>query len=121
MPSSHNSKVTIEQIIKKLPSRFQPDQAGETSAIFQFKITDKFPFYFDISNQECRIHQSEHEDPNITLTMREHTFIALMSGDIDGMSAFMKGDLKAQGNVILATSLSKLFKRKAADRKKLST
>ncbi len=121
MQKSLNSKVTIEQIISKLPSRFQPEQARDTNAIFQFNITDKFPFYFDISNQECRIYQREHEDPNITLTMNERTFIALMSGEIDGMSAFMKGELKAHGNVILATSLSKLFKRKTSDTQKLST
>jgi putative sterol carrier protein len=32
-----------------------------------------------------------------------------MSGDINGMTAFMTGKLKATGNVMLATKLTSLF------------
>jgi putative sterol carrier protein len=32
-----------------------------------------------------------------------------MRGDVNGMSAFMSGKLKATGNVMLATRLSALF------------
>jgi putative sterol carrier protein len=119
MQESLNAKLTTEQIIDKLASRFQPDQAEGLTVIYQFRLTDKFSFYIDINNQQCTTKREEHDDPNIVLTMHETTFIALMTGKIDGMSAFMKGDLQAHGNVLLATSLSKLFKKKSSDTKKI--
>lgn len=116
-----SKSITTEQILNKLPERFQPDQAKDMDVVFQFKLTDKFDFYIEILNQKCTIIMEEHDDPNIILSMSEETFNQLMSGQIDGMSAYLKGLLKAQGNVILATSLSKLFKRTESDLKKMSS
>jgi putative sterol carrier protein len=42
--------------------------------------------------------------------MDESTFIGVIQGEIDGMSAFMKGLLRAEGDVMLATKLGKLFR-----------
>ena len=43
--------------------------------------------------------------------MDEAVFIGVVTGEIDGMSAFMKGQLRAEGDVMLATKLGKLFKK----------
>ncbi len=119
MSESENSTSNIEQIIAKLPSRFQPDQGADLCAVYQFNLSDDLFFYIDINQGLCSTQLGEHDDPNITLIMDQSTFIALMSGEIDGMSAFMKGQLKAHGNVMLATSLGKLFKKKQGDSKKI--
>jgi putative sterol carrier protein len=37
--------------------------------------------------------------------------IRIISGEQDGMGAYMKGQLRAEGNVMLATRLGKLFSR----------
>ncbi|MEH6443401.1 MAG: SCP2 sterol-binding domain-containing protein [Oceanospirillaceae bacterium] len=121
MSDNPATKITTGQIIAKLPSRFQSDQAKDMQAVFQFKLSNQLSFYIEINDQKCTIVMQEHEDPNITLIMDEDTFVALMLGEIDGMSAFMKGSLKAQGNVILATSLGKLFKKRTGDNQKLSS
>ena len=121
MPESFKAKVSTEQIIAKLPSRFQSQNAENMTAVFQFRLTDKFSFYISIADAKCSIEMAEHDDPNIILTMNEQTFYALMTGEIDGMSAFLKGDLTAHGNVILATSLGKLFKKKAGDEQKIQS
>jgi putative sterol carrier protein len=119
MSESVNSNTNIEQIITKLPSRFQSEQAADLSVVYQFNLSEQLSFYIDIDQGQCLTKIGEHDDPNITLTMDQATFIALMAGEIDGMSAFMKGQLKAHGNVILATSLGKLFKKKQGDNDKI--
>lgn len=121
MQNSVTAKTDTLQIIDKLASRFQPEQAKNFEAVFQFHLTDLLSFYIEITNQTCHIEKSEHEDPNIVLSMSEPVFFKLMTGEIDGMSAFLKGDLKAHGNIILATSLSKLFKKRSDDNQKLTT
>jgi len=120
MQNSATPKADTSHIIAKLPSRFQSDKAADLDSVFQFHLTDCLSFYIEIKNQTCRIEMSEHDDPNIVLSMSEAVFIALMSGELDGMSAFMKGDLKAHGNIILATSLSKLFKKRPGDLQKFN-
>ncbi|KEA62021.1 SCP-2 sterol transfer family protein [Marinobacterium lacunae] len=104
-----STSITVEQIIDKLPSRFNPDQAGSLCATFQFRLSDAKPFYISIADQQCLGCPGEHQDPDITLHMDEATLIRVVTGEQDGMSAFMKGQLRAEGNVMLATRLGKLF------------
>lgn len=120
MPDTQNANSNIEQIVAKLPSRFQPEQAKDMQAVYQFRLSDSFSFYIEIAEQQCTTKLAEHDDPNIILTMKADIFVALMAKEIDGMSAYLKGDLKAQGNVLLATELGKLFKKKTGDNSKLT-
>lgn len=120
MQDTKNTNPNIEQIVTKLATRFQPEQAKDMCAVYQFRLIDSFPFYIEIANQQCTTEIAEHDDPNIILTMKPDIFIALMAKEIDGMSAYLKGDLKAQGNIMLATQLGKLFRKKAGDHSKLT-
>jgi len=101
--------LTLERIVRKLPQKFSPENAAGLSAIFQFRITDAEPFYIDIRNGECHCCYGLHEDPSLVLHLDEATLVRIISGEQDGMSAFMKGQLRAEGNVMLATRLGKLF------------
>jgi len=107
------SNITLEKIFNKLQDRFNPDAAQGLNKVFQFSLNDADSFYLMIDNGQLQSHWGEHNDPNITLRMGEATFIGIISGDIDGMGAFMKGQLKAEGDVILATKLGQLFKQTA--------
>ncbi|WP_156905154.1 SCP2 sterol-binding domain-containing protein [Neptunomonas japonica] len=107
-----SSDITVTRVIEKLPSRFQADAAGSLDAIFQFLLEDDDDFYISIKEQTCTTQQGEHQDPSITLLMDADTFIKVVTGEQDGMSAFLKGQLRAEGNVMLATKLGKLFKNK---------
>jgi putative sterol carrier protein len=105
-----SSDITVTRVIEKLPSRFQAEAAGSLDAIFQFLLDDAEDFYISIKEQVCTTEPGEHNDPSITLLMDSDTFIKVVTGQQDGMSAFLKGQLRAEGNVILATKLGKLFK-----------
>ncbi|TVQ68559.1 MAG: SCP-2 family sterol carrier protein [Oceanospirillales bacterium] len=104
-------QLTIEKIVQKLPAKFNPEQAGGLNVVYQFSIHDADDFYLSISETACTSTYGNHKDPDITLIMDETTLIRVISGEQDGMSAFMKGQLRAEGNVMLATRLGKLFKR----------
>ena len=107
-----SSNITVSRVIEKLPSRFQAATAGSLNAIFQFLLEDDDDFYISIKEQTCTTQPGEHQDPSITLLMDADTFIRVVTGEQDGMSAFLKGQLRAEGNVMLATKLGKLFKKK---------
>jgi len=103
--------LSLERIVRKLPQKFNPDQATGLEATFQFRLTDADSFFIDIRDGECTSEYGMHDDPNLVLHLDEATLIRIISGEQDGMSAYMKGQLRAEGNVMLATRLGKLFSR----------
>lgn len=106
-----SQEISVTKVIEKLPSRFISDNAADFEATFQFELEDDQDFYIEIKDSTCTVIPGEHPDPNITLIMEGQTFIDVISGEQDGMGAFMSGKLRAEGNIILATKLSKLFSR----------
>lgn len=106
-----STHLTLEKIVHKLPERFNPSQSVGFSAIYQFNITNAESFYLKVTESQCDAQFGSHTDPDITLIMDEATLIRVISGEQDGMSAFMKGQLRAEGNVMLAMRLGKLFAR----------
>jgi putative sterol carrier protein len=105
------SPLTLERIVNKLPEKFNPDQAKGLNAVFQFRLTDAESFFIRIAEDSCQSCYGEHDDPNLVLHLDEDTLIRVISGEQDGMSAYLKGQLRAEGNVMLATRLGKLFSR----------
>lgn len=95
--------------LEKLQARFDPQAAQGMNEIFQFHFSDAGSHYLDIQDGTLDIHQGEHDDPSVSLSMSTDTLKGIMNGDINGMTAFMTGKLKATGNVMLATKLTSLF------------
>ncbi|MBP5981284.1 MAG: SCP2 sterol-binding domain-containing protein [Halomonas sp.] len=95
--------------LEKLQSRFNPQAAEGMDEVFQFHFSDAGDHYLIIKDRTLDVQEGEHDDPSVSLTMSTDTLKGIMSGDINGMTAFMTGKLKATGNVMLATKLTSLF------------
>ena len=95
--------------LEKFQARFNPDAAKGMNEVFQFHFSDAGSHYLDIQDGTLGVHEGEHDDPSVSLSMSTDTLKGIMNGDINGMTAFMTGKLKATGNVMLATKLTSLF------------
>ena len=104
---------SVAQVMHKLASKFQPEAAAGLETVFQIQIEDgeAQPYSIEVRDQQCQVIQQQHPDPDVTLIMASDTFVEIISGDLGGTSAFLSGRLRAEGNVILATQLAKLFRR----------
>ncbi|GAA3913743.1 SCP2 sterol-binding domain-containing protein [Litoribacillus peritrichatus] len=100
---------TVAEIIETMKSKFNADAASGMENVFQFSIEDGDDFFLTINDGSFEIAEGENDDPSVTLIMTTETLSGLMSGDVDGMQAFMMGQLKAEGDIMLATKLSELF------------
>lgn len=96
-------------IIDKLQQRFNASAAANMDEVFQFIFSDAENYYLVVKHGNLDVQQGEHDDPSITLMMGTETLKGVISGEINGMSAFMSGNLKATGNIMLATRLASLF------------
>ncbi|MFO7647828.1 MULTISPECIES: SCP2 sterol-binding domain-containing protein [Halomonas] len=95
--------------LDKLQSRFDPQAASGMDEVFQFHFSDAGSHYLAVKDGALEIQEGEHDDPSVSLSMSTDTLKGIMTGEVNGMTAFMTGKLKATGNVMLATRLTSLF------------
>ena len=101
--------MAVAEIMAKMQSAFVADEADGLQATFQFCIADDDDFYVSIDDASCSASLGNHDDPEITMSMDLDTLMEIVSGELDGMAAFMGGRLQAEGDVMLGTRLSQLF------------
>ena len=101
--------MSVEQIFEKLELSFNAEAAQGLDLVFQFEIEDDKTYHLVSNSGTCKLHQATHDDPSVTLIMNSETLEDVVSGETDGMQAFMAGQLRAEGDMMLATKLGELF------------
>lgn len=99
--------MTAKELIQLMPRAFRPDAAGSLDVVIQYAISE--PMYSVIRDGRCEVHEGRHDSPNVTIIMADEDLVSLMTGELDGMSAFMSGKLKLDGDMMLAQRLGSLF------------
>lgn len=99
----------VTSLLETMESRFDASAADDLDAIFQYDIEDEGSWQVTISDNQCSIVEGEPEEATVNLAMTLDTFSEILSGETDGMQAFMSGELKATGDIMLATRLTALF------------
>ncbi len=100
---------TVAEIIEKMEKNFDTDAAAGMDKVFQFSIEDGESFYVEVKDCAFSMTYGDNADPSVTLLMNTETLTGIMTGTTDGMQAFMAGQLRAEGDMMLATKLSELF------------
>lgn len=99
----------IQAMYETMAGRFDPAAAAGLDAVFQYKLDEGAAFYAAVNDGSCTVENGEHDDPSVTLMMDSQTFEEVLSGETNGMQAFMTGRIKAEGDIMLATRLEALF------------
>ena len=102
---------SVKEIFEKMPEAFNPSAAAGVDAVFQYHITggETGDWNVVVKDGACQISEGVHDSPSVSLTMADADWIAMCNGELDGMSAFMSGKLKATGNIMMAQSIPNLF------------
>ncbi len=100
---------SVHDILDNLEHHFKPENADGLDLVFQFDIEDGDNYHLIIKDKTCSLGQGAHESPSVTLIMDTETLNGIVSGETDGMQAFMMGKLRTEGDMMLATKLSELF------------
>ena len=97
------------EFINEMNAKFNPAAAEGLDLVFQFNIEDADNYHLIVKDGACEVVQGEAGGPNVTLIMNSETLQGIVNGDLDGMMAFMSGQLKVEGDMMLATKLGELF------------
>jgi putative sterol carrier protein len=105
---------TATDLFNDLETRFESSAAETLEAIFQFHITDisgdqPADWMVKVDNGHCHVEAGKSDDPTVTLTISEPVWLELGRGEKGALSAFMSGQIKAGGNVMLAQKLGPVF------------
>ncbi|MET4693147.1 SCP2 sterol-binding domain-containing protein [Endozoicomonas lisbonensis] len=101
----------MQEILSGLSDRFDAGAAAGLNIVFQFNITDGDPFHIDVNDGTCDIVEGTSNNPSVSLISDTDTFVGIMTGEVNGMQAFMTGKLRTEGNMMLASKLGELFKQ----------
>lgn len=104
--------MTIDTLMAKMPGAFIPEKAPGLDAIIQFKFTgaEAGDWYAVIKDGKCAAERGVHASPKLTLTVDSGDYIRILTGELDGMQAYMHGKLKLTGDLNLAMKLTQIFK-----------
>ncbi len=98
---------SANDLIEKMPTAFDPEAAGDMQMTVQYMIED--PMYAIIDNGACDVHYGQADAPEVTIKIADDDLVQLMTGELNGMTAFMTGRLKVEGDLMKAQKLPSVF------------
>ncbi len=94
-----------------LEPHFKPGLLQRTSTFFQFRFAEDEDFFLSVSAEKFSFNEGNVTNPTLTMYLDLHeTCWELLGGTRDGMEAFMNGQYRADGNIVLSQLLLYLFK-----------
>jgi putative sterol carrier protein len=94
-------------LINKMPDAFDSSAAMGLNCTLQFNVST--PMHVVIQNGACEAKAGSSPAPDVTVTMEDEDFVALMTGELNGMTAFMTGKLQVEGDLMLAQRMPSIF------------
>ena len=105
--------LTIAELMERMPGALIPEKAQGVDAVVHFKFTgaEAGEWTAGIKDGKVDVAQgSPQGQPNLTLTADSTDYIRILTGELDGMQAFMQGKIKLAGDLNLAMKLMQMFR-----------
>ena len=109
--SKGKSSTTPAEIFATLPSQIDSSKTVGIDANFQFELEGQHGgvWVAKVSGGGCSVSSGPVEKPNVTIKMTDKDFVALATGELQAVTAFISGKIRVYGDYNLATRLQALF------------
>jgi putative sterol carrier protein len=100
----------LDMTFEGMKDALKPEAAQD--CIIGYSLTDgdnTYNYAVIIKDKKCTYEKREPTDSRVTLGMTVPDYLRLISGDLDGMQAFMQGKLKLQGDMMFAQQMQTMF------------
>ena len=104
--------LTVAELMEKMPGAFIPEKAQGLDAVIQFKFTGAEPgdWFATIKDGKVNVERGTNPAPKMTLSADSSDYVKIFTGELDGMQAFMQGQVRLTGDLNLAMKLMQMFK-----------
>ncbi|MGH2868709.1 MAG: SCP2 sterol-binding domain-containing protein [Solirubrobacteraceae bacterium] len=109
-------KPLLDGIFWQMPKQLDDSQAKGVSSSIRWCLTGRPDGGVDIYQLELEAGQAriirgaDGADPRLTITLDGVDFLRLVSGNLDPMQAYFKGEIKLAGDIMVAAKLASLFR-----------
>jgi putative sterol carrier protein len=113
----------LDEIFSRMAEHVEPGTAKGTDAVVHFKILNRpeelgggYEHYEVVfEDGGCSASDELEREPNLTITVGGVDFLKLAASKASGPTLFMTGKLKLEGDLMLASRLTGLFRIPSAD------
>lgn len=104
---------TPADIFAGMCKRFKPDKAGDMNAnvVFDLSGDDGGQWTVKINDGTCDVEKGATADPKATVHMNADDYVAMMTGNLNPMMAFMSGKVKVEGDLNTVMKLQQVFEQ----------
>jgi putative sterol carrier protein len=102
---------SVREYVDTLPDRFRPEAAKGVKATFQFELSgdEAHTFHVVVDDGTMHVEDGSTAAANATIKMKGCDYVKMVNGKLSGTMAFMKGQMKISGNMILARKMQEIF------------
>ncbi len=101
----------VREYFDTLPNRFQATAAKGVNATFQFELSgaEGGTYHVVVDDGTMSVVEGPSATPSATIKMTGEDYVKMVNGKLNGAMAFMKGQMKVTGNVMLAQKMQNIF------------
>ncbi len=99
--------MTLDEIFEKMPGAVDANAAAGVDATIQFNCST--PRTVVVKDGICTVTPGSADSYTVAITMEDDDLRQLLTGELDGMTAFMTGKLQLDGDMMFAQQLGSLF------------
>jgi alkyl sulfatase BDS1-like metallo-beta-lactamase superfamily hydrolase len=109
-------KPLLDAIFWQIPKQLDDRQAKDVNSSIRWCLTGRPDGGMDIYQLELEtgrariIRGPDGPDPRLTITLDGVDFLRLVSGNLDPMQAYFKGEIQLAGDIMVAAKLASLFR-----------
>ncbi|MEB0198848.1 SCP2 sterol-binding domain-containing protein, partial [Pseudomonas sp. 5S4] len=86
---------SVADAVQAMKAKFNQSAAAGLDLVFGFRIDEDKNFSLVVKDGTCELKEGVNPDAQVTLVMDGETLDGIVSGETDGMQAFMGGKLRA--------------------------
>jgi putative sterol carrier protein len=109
-------KPILDGIFWQIPKQIDTAQAASMKTSIRWSITGRpddglDTYQLEVDDGRCWVTRGERmSDPRLTVTIDGVDFVRLISGNLEPMQAYFKGEIKLAGDIMVAAKLASLFR-----------
>ena len=99
------------QAFETMIEKFDAQAAEGLNAVFQWEIVGDGGgvWHIKVADGTARLSEGRHDAPTVSQIASTELFLAMVNLEVDGMQAFMSGQLKVIGDMMAAQKIMVIF------------
>jgi putative sterol carrier protein len=105
--------VIVGEVFRRMPERLNAATAAGANVIVNWEITrdggEPDRYVVRVAGGECTVEQGQDPNPRVSLKMGPATFLQLVTGNLNPVTAFMAQQIVIEGDLMFAATVPNLF------------